>query len=139
METTMPDGTALRAPERGFQRTPDPAVTACVAKVTMAPTSKRAGALKLSVLSPCSEDWNAMRGDERVRFCGQCRQNVYNLAAMTEAEARALVGGDKQACVRMFLRGDGTAITRSCLPMIEAARGRVLALAAGLEPLAAGF
>jgi len=98
--------------------------------------SRRQG-LKLQVLAPCTEDWNAMAGGEDVRFCGKCRQNVYNLSAMTEAQAQELVQGP--VCVRFFHRGDGTVITRKCPPMIEAARRRLIALAAGVLPLAAGF
>src|SRR6516162_8887116 len=40
---------------------------------------------RLRVASPCPADWNAMQGDDRVRFCGQCEKNVYNLSAMTHA------------------------------------------------------
>ena len=32
-----------------------------------------------------------MPGDEQVRHCGQCRQNVYNVASLTRAEAMRLV------------------------------------------------
>ena len=32
------------------------------------------------VASPCSVDWNEMIGDNRKRFCGDCKLNVYNLS-----------------------------------------------------------
>jgi hypothetical protein len=99
-------------------------------------TTRRRG-LKLQVVAPCSEDWNAMPGGDDVRFCGKCRQNVYNLSAMTETQARDLVQGP--VCVRFFHRGDGTVITRKCPPMLEAARRRLIALAAGVLPAAVGF
>ena len=41
----------------------------------------------VKVASPCPADWDRMIGDERVRFCGQCELNVYNLSAMSEAPA----------------------------------------------------
>ena len=37
----------------------------------------------LKVASPCSQDWEAMLGNERKRFCGECKLNVYNLSGMT--------------------------------------------------------
>jgi hypothetical protein len=98
---------------------------------------QKRGALKLQVLAPCSEDWNGMPGGDDIRFCGRCRQNVYNLSAMNETQVRALVQGP--VCVRFFERGDGTVITRRCSPMLEAARRRLVAMTAGLLPLAAGF
>jgi hypothetical protein len=102
-------------------------------------TTRRQG-LKLQVVAPCSEDWNKMSGGDDIRYCGKCRQNVYNLSEMTESQARDLVQGP--ACVRFFHRGDGTVITRKCPPMVQAARRRLLDFAArivALLPLAALF
>jgi hypothetical protein len=94
--------------------------------------------LRVEVAAPCSEDWTKMTGDDRVRFCDHCRQNVYNLSAMTEADARQVLEGPR-VCVRFFARGDGTVITRQCPPMLEGARRRLVAFTAGMVPLAAGF
>jgi hypothetical protein len=102
-------------------------------------STKRRG-LKLEVVAPCSEDWNQMSGGDDIRFCGKCRQNVYNLSELTESQASELVQGP--VCVRFFHRGDGTVITRKCSPMMEAARRRLVSLAAGtlaVLPLAVGF
>lgn len=69
----------------------------------------------LRIASPCQEDWDEMTGDDRVRFCGGCEKNVYNLSAMTRAEAEALVGGqDGKLCVRLYQRPDGTVLTADC-------------------------
>ncbi len=51
------------------------------------------------IRTPCSADWNAMQGDAKSRFCGQCAKDVHNLSEMTEAEARAVVAQPK-VCVR---------------------------------------
>jgi hypothetical protein len=66
----------------------------------------------LEVPSPCAVPWRAMAGDDRVRFCGQCRKDVYNLSAMTATEAESLLrnGGDGP-CVRFYRRFDGTVVT----------------------------
>lgn len=102
-------------------------------------TTRRRG-LKLQVVAPCNEDWSKMSGGDDIRFCGKCRQNVYNLSELTESQARELVQGP--VCVRFFHRGDGTVITKKCPPMLEAARRRLVSLAAGVAgvlPLAVGF
>ena len=41
---------------------------------------------RVSVAAPCSADWGAMDGDARVRHCGQCEKNVYNLSSMTSSQ-----------------------------------------------------
>jgi hypothetical protein len=70
---------------------------------------------RLRVASPCPADWAAMRGDDRVRACGQCRRNVYNLTAMTRAEALALIAAREGTIwVRFYRRADGTMMTADC-------------------------
>jgi hypothetical protein len=67
------------------------------------------------VASPCSADWNAMQGDERVRFCGACEKNVYNLSSMTAEEAERLIAEKEgDLCVRYHQRADGTVLTEDC-------------------------
>lgn len=69
----------------------------------------------LSVASPCSADWEEMYGDERKRFCGDCKLNVYNLSGMTTDEAEALVmNAEGSLCVRFYKRADGSVITADC-------------------------
>ena len=41
---------------------------------------------RLTIASPCTASWDDMEGDDKVRFCGECELNVYNLSAMTEGE-----------------------------------------------------
>jgi hypothetical protein len=94
--------------------------------------------IKLQVAAPCNEDWNKMFGDEAVRFCGTCRQNVYNLSAMTDPEVRKLLDGPRP-CVRFFQRDDGTVVTRKCSRMLDAARRRLVAVGLGLAPAAFAF
>lgn len=71
----------------------------------------------LSIPIPCQASWADMKGDERMRFCAQCRLHVYNLSEMTRKEAEALVqapDGKGKVCVRLYRRPDGTVLTRSC-------------------------
>jgi hypothetical protein len=78
--------------------------------------NKTAPALdEIKVASPCRASWDAMEGDERVRFCQACRLNVYNLSAMTRAQAESLVAATEgRRCVRFYQRGDGMVLTRDC-------------------------
>jgi len=80
----------------------------------------------LRVASPCVARWSDMTGDDRVRFCGQCQKNVYNLSGMTSDEAVALINAhDGQLCARFYQRSDGRVLTTDC-PVGAARIGRRL-------------
>jgi hypothetical protein len=65
----------------------------------------------LEVSSPCWVPWKSMSGTNQVRYCDQCRKNVYNLSAMTSAEAEELFSAAETPCVRFYRRLDGTVVT----------------------------
>ena len=88
----------------------------------------------IRVASPCPASWEDMAGDDRVRFCGECKLNVYNLSAMQRDEAEDLVRNrEKRLCVRFYQRNDGTVLTRDCPVGLRAiarrARARIAAVA----------
>jgi len=89
----------------------------------------------IEIATPCGADWNQMKGDDRARFCGMCRLNVYNLSGMTREQAEALVREKEgKLCVRLFQRQDGTVITLDCPVGFPARARRKLAVAlAGLS------
>ena len=69
----------------------------------------------IQVAKPCPVSWDSMSGDDRVRFCSDCRLNVYNLAGMTRREATDLIYlQEGRLCVRFFRRKDGMLVTRDC-------------------------
>lgn len=69
----------------------------------------------ISIATPCPADWNKMEGDNRMRFCGQCKLNVYNLSAMTVEEGAALIQKTSgRLCVQLYRRADGTVLTQDC-------------------------
>jgi hypothetical protein len=77
------------------------------------------------VVSPCTVSWDGMVGDERVRHCGQCRKNVYNVEAMTREEAITLIeSAEGRVCMRLAYRADGTVVTGNCRARLRAARDR---------------
>lgn len=69
----------------------------------------------IKIASPCFADWNEMYGDERKRFCGDCKLNVFNLSGMTKYDAEnLLMNSEGLICVRYFQRSDGTILTADC-------------------------
>jgi hypothetical protein len=80
---------------------------------------------RIEVASPCHQDWNQMTGDEKRRFCGECRLHVHDLSAMTRDEAEnVLRGADGRVCVRFYRRPDGRVLTQDCVPVRERIRRR---------------
>ena len=89
----------------------------------------------IRVAAPCTADWNAMSGDERMRACGACNKNVYNLSNMTRDEAEALIiAKEGKLCVRYYQRTDGTIILKDCEVGVSKRRKRKL-IAAGAAAL----
>lgn len=88
----------------------------------------------IEVQTPCEIPWDSMQGDNRVRFCDHCRQNVYNIEALARAEAVRLIGDrEGRVCVRFHRRRDGTVVTAGCWERLRAARRNgLLAFAAML-------
>ena len=78
----------------------------------------------IQVNEPCTQPWERMTGDERVRYCEGCRKHVYNLSAMSRTEAERLVcEGAGSLCVR-FARGeDGRVQTLEYRAPVSKARG----------------
>src|ERR1700688_662509 len=93
---------------------------------------------QIRIASPCSADWEQMEGDERVRFCGECKKNVFNLSAMTRRDAEALLKETNgNICAQLYRRADGMVLTADCPEglRLKAARLRrrvAWALAGGL-------
>ena len=96
----------------------------------------------VSVATPCGAAWENMQGDDTARFCQTCRKNVYNLSAMSRAEAESLIQQKEgRLCVRFYQREDGTMLTADCpVGLHEVRRGLGRSLAAGFAACCAfGF
>ena len=86
---------------------------------------------RISIAAPCTADWDSMPGTDRVRHCGQCNKNVYNLSEMTRRQAEALLREKEgQLCARLYRRSDGTILTSNC-PAGLRAIGRGISRVAG--------
>lgn len=88
------------------------------------------------IASPCHARWDDMKGDERARHCGQCDKTVFDLSAITAAEAETLLREHGASmCARFYRRADGTVMTSDCGVGAARARRRGWALAAGVSVL----
>lgn len=97
---------------------------------------------RLMIASPCSQSWDSMPGDDRVRHCNTCERNVYNISAMTNNEAEDFLRkhGNSQ-CMRFFRRTDGTILTDNCPVGLRSTRNglrKLIKLAAGFMALLVG-
>ena len=96
----------------------------------------------LRIASPCRADWNAMEPVDlatRVRHCGECKENVYNLSSMTRAEAEALIAQHAgKLCARYYQRKDGTILLADCTIGAAGVRKRKWIAAGAAALLASG-
>jgi len=91
----------------------------------------------LRIAKPCPARWDDMQGDDRVRFCGLCRKNVYNLSALPRDAAERLVAErEGDLCALLYRRQDGTVLTADCpVGMRRFAVRIVKRIAAGIAAL----
>jgi len=80
---------------------------------------------KIKIAAPCNAEWKWMYGDDRVRFCGQCNLNVFNLSAMKKEDAEDLIRrSEGRLCVRFYRRRDGTILTENCPVGLQAIKDK---------------
>ena len=92
------------------------------------------------IAAPCKADWEQMVGTDRVRFCGQCNLNVYNLSSMTKLDAETLITRNEgRLCVRFYRRADGSILTENCPVGLRAIRRRVSRVARATASAFLGF
>lgn len=80
---------------------------------------------RVKVASPCHASWDQMEGDDRKRFCFQCRKHVYDFSKMTTIEVEELLKAES-VCGRIWKRADGHVITADCPVGIRKRRERVV-------------
>ena len=78
---------------------------------------------QIDVSRPCSIVWSSMHGSDATRVCAVCNREVHDVAAMTRAEAEALLnGGDDRVCVRLTRGIDGEIVTADLPPAVPQPR-----------------
>lgn len=71
--------------------------------------------MEWKIASPCPMSWEGMTGDDRVRYCGQCKLSVYNLTKLSRPQVEQFITArEGNVCVRIYRRDDGTALARNC-------------------------
>lgn len=94
----------------------------------------------VNVATPCLADRDSMFGNERVRFCGQCSLNVYNLSEMSRGEAESLIARTEgRLCVRYYRRKDGSIITQDCPVGLRALKRRASRIRRAVASSVLGF
>lgn len=79
------------------------------------------------IAAPCSANWDQMTGDDKMRFCSECKLHVVSAAAMTDEEVlaalqRAVQG--EEVCMKIYRRADGTFLTKDCPVGVQRLRER---------------
>jgi hypothetical protein len=93
----------------------------------------------IRVASPCNASWAGMTGDDRVRHCGSCNKNVFNLSELTREQAESLITENNgKLCVRYFRRSDGTILAGDDCQVGTRRKRTRIALIAGATAAALG-
>lgn len=67
---------------------------------------------RVCIAMPCSVNWDEMKGDNKVRLCGGCNKNVYNLSAMSKIEAEEILSGPTLPCIQIMRKDEGSIVTQ---------------------------
>jgi len=96
---------------------------------------------RVCIAMPCSVNWDEMKGDNKVRLCGGCNKNVYNLSAMSKIEAEEILSGPTLPCIQIMRKEEGAIVTQEKSNIIrgfwsygKTAVSTILSLIATLAP-----
>lgn len=56
--------------------------------------------IKISIPTPCHENWNSMTPADKGRFCASCQKNVYDFTRSSDREIASILKNTKNACGR---------------------------------------
>lgn len=85
----------------------------------------------IQIASPCKVPWSEMTGNDKQRYCSQCKLHVYNLSDMSRQEAEEFVmerSGKGRLCIKYYRRTDGTVLTDDCPAVLKKMRSAVVFL-----------
>jgi uncharacterized protein len=87
---------------------------------------------RITIPAPCDADWDAMIGNDQVRFCEHCNLHVTDLSSMTRPAAMRLVARSRgRLCVRYVQRANGDILTKEIPQRLHHISRRVTRIAAG--------
>lgn len=86
------------------------------------------------IANSCEQNWNKLSGTDRIRFCEECKLQVYNFTDMDDEEAGSAVF-QREAIngATLYRRRDGTFLTQDC--PVGAKRKRIMVIAAAIGAL----
>lgn len=88
---------------------------------------------RITVTSPCQQDWDSMSGNDRVRFCDHCSQQVLNLSQTTRSDALRLVRrSNGRVCIRFHRDPNAQLLARAASKELHQISRRVSQIAAGV-------
>ncbi|MBX3097422.1 MAG: hypothetical protein KF812_11215 [Fimbriimonadaceae bacterium] len=93
---------------------------------------------QLRINQPCPEDWDAMEGDERRRFCSGCGCYVNNLSEMSADEAESLLQQTGRVCTRVLTDPRRGILTKDGWVSRVLTSGAVAAAMAGCQTATTG-
>lgn len=72
----------------------------------------------IEIPEPCHADWDAMRPEDRGRYCFECRKKVHDLSSMTEDEAEQFLARTacEDVCISYEHDDEGTLVFRTPAP-----------------------
>ena len=77
---------------------------------------------QMTIIDPCSMDWDQMRGDARGRPCESCGKHVFDLTVMKPREAAALLNSRQpEICGVVYKKPNGTLFLFDNQPATEPA------------------
>src|SRR5256885_11647334 len=87
---------------------------------------------RITIPAPCNADWEAMIGNDQVRFCEHCNLHVTDLSSMTRQEARRLVArSEGRLCIRYTQRAGGGILSKQVSAKLHPITRRISRFAAG--------
>src|SRR4030095_16745061 len=72
------------------------------------------------ITSPCTANWDEMKGTEQIRYCSECDKYVYNFSEMTRREAEELlIAREDQMSARLSRDQKCQTLTGESLPPVR--------------------
>ena len=86
---------------------------------------------RITIPAPCDADWEAIIGNDQVRFCEHCNLHVTDLSSMTRQKAMRLVArSEGRLCVRYVQRPGGGILSKQASPKLYPITRRISRIAA---------
>src|SRR5436305_13149589 len=87
---------------------------------------------RITIPEPCNADWDAMIGNDQVRFCEHCNLHVTDLSSMTRQEGmRRVARSEGRLCVRYVERPGGGMLSKQLSAKLHPLTRRGSRIAAG--------